>query len=677
MFRCYQVANNPDRIHLLLEEGVKDILVSYAYARRAKGYLEGMKVAAKKGVKLLIDSGAHSNIQHPGTVVLKEYMVWLKENKHLAHEYIVLDDPLKRENTIKAYAEMRSAGLSPLAVDHMWFKVAPQIMPWYTKGGRLCWAGFLIGDRTPMGQWAKNEEVQKKMPEGYASHFQTTAQWLAVAKRIHERRAHAMKAPVNRIHLLGVGSAIRKFLPYLDAVDSFDAASVFIAAGYGRVILCRAPKHEGGPPRCSGFPVGRGRPTPPEVKVLASKWKLNLDVEVDRRRFNIREMRKFHEVLWEYYQREHKKGHDHLVAMSIKKSDEDDDLYPSRPLIVQVPIALSDAWGEWLELEEMEEVCAQARMKVSDVSPTRISKMPDPSLLLLHEEIHLAPLEAAGLREAHLFIVQEMAKRGLTHALEEVDLLAVSTRELAAELGLVAEELETLGLVEKQMVIQSLILSKDKFKTQAEVTKWIKDHGFTVLKGDEVEITKPGVDETTQSWRVRQRDPEDFQPGSFRTIDIADGVKAVVGKLKPGVEKSDGDLFNPVIDLFNPVMHAKLLPVDKADEDRRLVLGVVLEPNSVDTQGDTIAPEEIERAAHLWLARFQDRGFMHRQIVNSKLEIYESYLAPADLTIGGQRVKKGSWLLMYHVVDDVLWAAVKRGDLTGFSMGGFARRVAA
>mgnify|MGYP001616374750 CR=1 FL=1 len=42
----------------------------------------------------------------------------------------------------------------------------------------------------------------------------------------------------------------------------------------------------------------------------------------------------------------------------------------------------------------------------------------------------------------------------------------------------------------------------------------------------------PGIDETDTGWRVRQRDPGDFEEGSFKTIDITDGVQAVVGRLK-------------------------------------------------------------------------------------------------------------------------------------------------
>lgn len=121
----------------------------------------------------------------------------------------------------------------------------------------------------------------------------------------------------------------------------------------------------------------------------------------------------------------------------------------------------------------------------------------------------------------------------------------------------------------------------------------------------------------------------------------------------------------------------RLLPVDKADEEKRIVFGVVLEPDEVDAQGDTISAEEIEQTAHEWLAKYQNRGLMHRKLVNGKVRIFESYIAPSNLTIGGQRVKKGTWLLMYHVPDDEIWQQVKAGKLAGFSMGGFARRVPA
>jgi hypothetical protein len=212
------------------------------------------------------------------------------------------------------------------------------------------------------------------------------------------------------------------------------------------------------------------------------------------------------------------------------------------------------------------------------------------------------------------------------------------------------------GSKQSQTIVQSVILNKERFETRADADRWIKEHDF------EAEHRGKGPDETENSWRYRQRDPGDFS--RLRTIRLDEGVQAVIGPLKQAREKRDEE------------QGVRLIPVDKkAPDDRRIVFGVVLEPDSVDSQGDTIKSEEIERAAHLWLARFQDRGLMHRKIINGKIEIYESYIAPRDLIINGQKVKKGTWLLMLHVLDDVLWKSIQDGDMTGFSMGGFARRV--
>jgi hypothetical protein len=271
--------------------------------------------------------------------------------------------------------------------------------------------------------------------------------------------------------------------------------------------------------------------------------------------------------------------------------------------------------------------------------------------------------------QQHLLLMQECVKRELNQPYSG-DLLDSNTADLGRSLGLSDNELETLQLVEKQMVIQTLIFEKTKFESVKDVKKWITDHGFKVLsdKKEKEDIDKAGIDETETSFRVRQLDPEDFKEGTLRTIQITDGVKAVVGELKEASKKIET---NKNLSTFE----TRLLPIDKAEDDKRIVLGIALEPDEVDTQGDTESADEIEIAAHRWLAQFQDRGFMHKQIVNSKIEIYESYIAPVDLTIGKQEVKKGSWLLMYHIIDDTLWTAVKNGEITGFSIGGFARRV--
>jgi len=105
------------------------------------------------------------------------------------------------------------------------------------------------------------------------------------------------------------------------------------------------------------------------------------------------------------------------------------------------------------------------------------------------------------------------------------------------------------------------------------------------------------------------------------------------------------------------------------------VLGIVLEPETVDAQGDVYSAEEVRKAAHLFMEEFGGIGLMHRLRVNDQVKVLENFLAPADLELGGITVKKGTWLLGVRVLSDELWAQVKDGGLTGFSIGGSARRV--
>jgi HK97 family phage major capsid protein len=72
------------------------------------------------------------------------------------------------------------------------------------------------------------------------------------------------------------------------------------------------------------------------------------------------------------------------------------------------------------------------------------------------------------------------------------------------------------------MVLQSVVVSKNVADTLAEAKKIVRDLDFRT--GD--------VDETENSWRFRQRDPDDFDPDSFRTKEIKKGVTLVLGILK-------------------------------------------------------------------------------------------------------------------------------------------------
>jgi phage I-like protein len=90
--------------------------------------------------------------------------------------------------------------------------------------------------------------------------------------------------------------------------------------------------------------------------------------------------------------------------------------------------------------------------------------------------------------------------------------------------------------------VQTLVLDKERFSTRGSASKWVRDHNFKTSK----------VDEKAGTFRYRQREPSEFKRGSFRTIQIADGVQAVIGRLGQ-VEASQQGLFHQTISYLGEV----------------------------------------------------------------------------------------------------------------------------
>lgn len=104
------------------------------------------------------------------------------------------------------------------------------------------------------------------------------------------------------------------------------------------------------------------------------------------------------------------------------------------------------------------------------------------------------------------------------------------------------EPLNLYDSADKKRPAQTIIISKSVAKTAAEAHKLAAKYG----KAGE-------VDETSQSFRYRQRAPEDFAEGSMRTWENPNdkGVKIVFGALKGGDAKKNDSLYERWDQLFN------------------------------------------------------------------------------------------------------------------------------
>ena len=115
-------------------------------------------------------------------------------------------------------------------------------------------------------------------------------------------------------------------------------------------------------------------------------------------------------------------------------------------------------------------------------------------------------------------------------------------------------------------------------------------------------------------------------------------------------------------------------PIFKADEERRLVYGVISESDMVDAQGDVMSARTIEDMAHDYLIR--SRKFDERHNWKAvAATLVESWIVREDTYLFGQLVKAVSWVIGVKVFDDMIWQKIKSGVYKAFSIGGKGVRV--
>ncbi|MGN9169492.1 XkdF-like putative serine protease domain-containing protein [Paenibacillus polymyxa] len=119
----------------------------------------------------------------------------------------------------------------------------------------------------------------------------------------------------------------------------------------------------------------------------------------------------------------------------------------------------------------------------------------------------------------------------------------------------------------------------------------------------------------------------------------------------------------------------KQVQIAKVDDAKKVVIGVVYQPDVADAHGDQMDAEEIEKAAHLFMENQHTYNIdKQHDLDTDKGYVVESYIAPCDMEIGDQTIIKGSWVAGVKVTDDDTWEDIQKGEITGFSMWGVGKR---
>lgn len=126
---------------------------------------------------------------------------------------------------------------------------------------------------------------------------------------------------------------------------------------------------------------------------------------------------------------------------------------------------------------------------------------------------------------------------------------------------------------------------------------------------------------------------------------------------------------------FAPEDFSSYIPLIKSNDEEQTVTGVVLVPEEVDAQGDIYDKQVIRNCAFDFLSHYNEEsnlGLMHKDM-DPPFALCESYVAPCEMMIGLKTVKEGTWIMTVKINDKKIWAKVKSGKITGFSVGGIAK----
>lgn len=130
--------------------------------------------------------------------------------------------------------------------------------------------------------------------------------------------------------------------------------------------------------------------------------------------------------------------------------------------------------------------------------------------------------------------------------------------------------------------------------------------------------------------------------------------------------------------------------VAKADEEKRIVYGVVLDGYQFDSQGDWVPPSDIEATAHDYMEKSRVVNLQHESKADAV--VVESWLWPYPSSedykkamageahsayaakFGTDVVHSGAWVMGTKILDDDTWAKIQDGSITAYSIGGTGMR---
>jgi len=119
---------------------------------------------------------------------------------------------------------------------------------------------------------------------------------------------------------------------------------------------------------------------------------------------------------------------------------------------------------------------------------------------------------------------------------------------------------------------------------------------------------------------------------------------------------------------------SRVIRIDKIDEPKRMIYGLVYAPDEIDTDGEYATVEEIEKACEHFMkgGLTPNVDLAHSWQKDDGAFIRESWIVK-DRDPFFREV--GAWAVGIKIEKDELWEQVEKGEIAGLSLGGFAEKV--
>lgn len=175
--------------------------------------------------------------------------------------------------------------------------------------------------------------------------------------------------------------------------------------------------------------------------------------------------------------------------------------------------------------------------------------------------------------------------------------------------------------------------------------------------------------------KLRQKTQKEAVINKDTTNNILDdsGGRVIGGPISPGISYMvSGDNREVIV----PKKKAVEITIIAKQAKKQIAYGVILRPNVADADGDLYDEEEVEKAAHRYMADYAGAAdWLHREDLGRETAVMvESFIAPVDFDWDGFQVLKGDWLGGMWVKDKERWQKIEAGEINAFSINGYGHR---